>query len=105
MNLLETRGVSELSYVYPELCKRLEFTSIYVWKTEDGTWESEALGGKRVAGLTWCDLEVIELSKNTAPVYFHELAHLAQCPFQDDNHETWDELGIWETLARLKNAN
>lgn len=77
--------------------------SIHVWRTSDGTWTDA--WGRRVAGLTWCDYSSIEVgdanwAKNA---YWHELAHVAQCPQQDNTHATWETLGIWSVLEKLYN--
>lgn len=73
-----------------------------VWRTSDGTWTDA--WDRRVAGLTWCDYATMELgdSKWAENAYWHEVAHIAQCPYQDGTHETWAELGVWQALEGLR---
>lgn len=98
----ESEAVEAFSGLYAGLCGRLSFVTLYVWETEDGTWVDSY--GRKVAGLMWCDLATMELGSNEwrSNAYFHEMAHLAQCPQQDGTHSTWAALGIWETLEALK---
>jgi len=98
----EAAGVSALGYLYGQLCARLGGMALRVWRTSDGWWTDA--WGRRVAGLTWCDFATIEVgdSRWTDNAYWHELAHVAQCPEQDGTHETWAPLGIWEVLNSLR---
>lgn len=97
----EESGVSALSYLYANLCERIGGMALQVWRTSDGTWTDA--WGRKVAGLTWCDFATVEVGDaNWATnAYWHELAHVAQCPYQDIAHETWETLGIWATLEKL----
>lgn len=98
----ESEAVEAFSGLYAGLCERLSFVTLYIWQTEDGSWVDSY--GRKVAGLMWCDLATMELGSSQwhSNAYFHEMAHLAQCPEQDGSHSTWAALGIWETLEALK---
>lgn len=102
LNQAEAEAVSALSYLYSGLCQRLGGLTLWVWRTSDGTFVDA--WGRRVAGLAWCDLASIELGSDdwVHGAYAHEVAHIAQCPFQDGSHATWAELGVWEALEGLR---
>ncbi len=102
LNQFEAEGVEAFSYLYEPLCDRLGTVSMQVINAPDGKWVDDY--GRTVAGLTYCDLALVQVAdtKYETNAYFHELAHLAQCPFQDVAHETWDGLGIWDKLDALK---
>lgn len=97
----EDEGVAELRRLYPELCERLGTIAMRVWTVEGGSWKTPQ--GK-VAGLTYCDLGIVEVVNTNwwRNAYWHEMAHIAQCPMQDGAHEGWAELGIWASLDKLK---
>jgi hypothetical protein len=98
----ERSAVEAFAGLYEPLCSRLRYVSLYVWETEDGSWVDTY--GRKVAGLMWCDLATMELGSDDWQInaYFHEMAHLAQCPEQDASHSTWEALGIWESIEALK---
>jgi len=98
----ESEAVEAFSGLYAGLCERLSFVTLYVWETEDGTWVDSY--GRKVAGLMWCDLATMELGSNEwrSNAYFHEMAHLAQCPMQDGSHSTWEALGLWVKIDTLR---
>ena len=102
LNAYEAVGVEAFSYLYDALCQRLDSVVLQVKNTPDGSWVDEF--GRKVDGLTWCDLAFVEVGNSNwqTNAYFHELAHVAQCPFQDSKHETWEGLGIWSHLDALK---
>lgn len=98
----EAAGVSALGYLYEQLCTRLGGMALRVWRTSDGTWTDA--WGRRVAGLTWCDYATMEVGDSNwaENAYWHEVAHVTQCPYQDGTHETWEALGIWDALDSLR---
>lgn len=97
----EDEGVEEFAYLYPALCERLGTVGMRVWKVDGGSWNSPH---GQVSGLTYCDLATVEVANTNwwGNAYWHEMAHVAQCPFQDYGHETWPDAGIWASLDRLK---
>lgn len=98
----EEDAVEAFSDIYPALCERIGGLTLYVWATSDGTWVDSY--GRKVAGLTWCDLSTIELGTDdvSTGAYFHEMAHVAQCPEQDGSHSTWEALGLWVKIDTLR---
>lgn len=98
----EKAAVKELTFVEPGLCQRLRYFSALVWTTDGGSWVDSY--GRNVAGLTYCDLLTIELGTADwdKSAYFHEVAHVAQCPYQDATHSTWADAGITAALQRLQ---
>ena len=102
LNDFEVAGLETFSYLYEPLCDRLGTVSLFVRNTPDGKWIDEY--GRTVAGVTWCDLSTVEVADThyQTNAYFHELAHVAQCPAQDGSHAGWQELGIWAHLEALK---
>ena len=101
LSWFEAEGVEAFSYLYEPLCARLDTVSMQVVNAPDGKWTDDY--GRTVSGLTWCDLSLVQIADThyETNAYFHELAHVAQCPFQDVAHETWKGLGIWEKLEAL----
>jgi hypothetical protein len=99
----EREAVKELTFVEPKLCERLSHFQALIWQTDGGSWVDGY--GVRVAGLTYCDLLTIELGTKDwdKSAYFHEVAHVAQCPFQDYGHTGWVDAGITDALHRLHN--
>lgn len=102
LSWFEAEGVEAFSYLYKPLCDRLDTVSLHVINAPDGKWVDDY--GRTVSGLTWCDLALIQIADNhyETNAYFHELAHVAQCPIQDVAHETWEGLGIWDKLDALQ---
>lgn len=102
LSWFEAEGVEAFSYLYEPLCDRFDTVSMQIVNAPDGKWTDDY--GRTVAGLTWCDLSLVQIAdtKYETNAYFHELAHVAQCPFQDVAHETWEGLGIWDKLEALK---
>lgn len=98
----ESAGVEALSVALGNVCQAVGGMAIYVWHTADGSWTDAY--GRRVAGLTWCDLGAVEVGSTDywSGAYHHELAHVAQCPEQDAEHRTWEGLGVWQALAGLR---
>lgn len=98
----ESEALAAFADIYPKLCERVGGLTLYVWATSDGTWVDSY--GRKVAGLTWCDLSAIELGNDdwTQNAYWHEMAHVAQCPTQDNSHSTWADLGIWAKIEGLR---
>lgn len=96
LNPVEEVAVAKFSYLYPQLCDRMSSASLRVYHV-DGGWVHQ---GQRVAGLTWCDLELVEVAGTDwrSNAYMHEMAHVAQCPFQDYAHATWADAGIWAAI-------
>ena len=98
----EARGLEGLAFLDGDRCRPLSYMHLVVWKTDAGKWRDDY--GRTVAGLTWCDLQRMELGSpnwETTP-YFHELAHVAECPEQDYAHAGWEAKGIWAALNTLK---
>lgn len=98
----ENEALTAFSDIYPQLCERIGKLTLYIWATSDGTWVDSY--GRKVAGLTWCDLSTVELGTDNVSTgaYFHEMAHVAQCPAQDNSHSTWADLGIWAKIEGLR---
>jgi len=102
LSWFEAEGIEAFSYLYEPLCDRLDTVSLQVINAPDGKWTDNY--GRTVSGLTWCDLSLVQIAdtKYETNAYFHELAHVAQCPIQDVAHETWEDLGIWDKLDALR---
>ena len=102
LNTFEAEAIAEFNKLYPELCPRLSHVALRVWQVDGGKWTAPT--GQTVAGLTYCDLGNVEVAgtnwANNA--YFHELAHVAQCPMQDYQHQTWTDAGIWSSIDVLQ---
>lgn len=98
----EKAAVRELTFIEPGLCERLGYFNALIWATDGGSWVDSY--GRNVAGLTYCDLLTIELGTSDwdKSAYFHEVAHVAQCPYQDTGHSTWADAGINAALQRLR---
>lgn len=105
LSWFEAEGIEAFSYLYEPLCDRLDAVSMQVVNAPDGKWTDDY--GRTVAGLTFCDLSLVQIADNKyeTNAYFHELAHVAQCPFQDVAHETWKGLGIWDKLDALRTSS
>lgn len=99
----EREAVKELTFVEPSLCERLGYFNALIWATDGGVWTDSR--GRNVAGLTYCDLLTIELGTTDwdKSAYYHEVAHIAQCPYQDYGHAGWVDAGITDALHRLQN--
>ena len=104
LSWFEAEGVEAFFYLYEPLCARLDTVSMQVVNAPDGKWIDEY--GRTVAGLTWCDLSLVQIADThyETNAYFHELAHVAQCPMQDVAHETWEGLGIWDKLEAVRTS-
>lgn len=105
LSWFEAEGIEAFFYLYEPLCDRLDAVSMQVVNAPDGKWTDDY--GRTVAGLTFCDLSLVQIADNKyeTNAYFHELAHVAQCPFQDVAHETWKGLGIWDKLDALRTSS
>lgn len=99
LNAFEGDAIVRLEYLYPRLCERFGTVGLRVWDVKGGSWT--APNGQKVAGLTYCDLATVEVAGTDwhLNAYMHEMAHVAQCPFQDYAHETWGDAGIFAALA------
>lgn len=97
----ESMAVGGLGHLYDGLCTRLGLVSLSVRDAPGGAWLDA--WGRKVAGLTWCDFALMEVAGSdfTTNAYFHEVAHIAQCPAQDVGHQSWARLRVWDSLAAL----
>jgi hypothetical protein len=100
----EAEGVEAFAYLDEGLCDRLSEWTLYT-VTHETSWVDS--WGRTVAGLTYCDLQAVEVAGTnwTRNAYWHELAHLAQCPTEDGAHRTWEGLEIWSHLEALRIAH
>lgn len=105
LSWFEAEGIEVFSYLYEPLCDRLDTVSMQVLNAPGGKWVDDY--GRTVSGITFCDLALVQVADRhyETNAYFHELAHVAQCPFQDVAHETWKSLGIWDKLDALRTSS